>query len=179
MSRQLSLIGGKPMRVNSYFRNPVSDYEKFVNKHWNESGYLYASKQKFMEITNKKWKSSSPQERENFMKTLPKKQSSVKVTSFFKHVPKAQSVALSPDATNTPLPSCSPDKPVNSTPCGSSNQAHAVEVTDTFLALTDREKYLQSKERLMISTLFSDFGLNDDNPFFTEDIVNDPDFLMY
>ena len=57
--------------------------------------------------------------------------------------------------------------------------AHAVQVTDTFLALTDREKYLQSKERLLIncSTLFSDCGLNDDNPFFTEDIVNDPNIL--
>ena len=38
MSRQLSLFG-KPVRVNSYFRNPVSEYEKFINKHGDEKGH--------------------------------------------------------------------------------------------------------------------------------------------
>ena len=50
MSRQLSLFG-KPVRVNSYFRNPVSEYEK-INKHWNEKDHVYATKQKFMEFAN-------------------------------------------------------------------------------------------------------------------------------
>ena len=52
MSHQLSLFG-KPVGVNSYFRNPVSEYEKFIDKHWYEKGHVYATKQKFMELTNK------------------------------------------------------------------------------------------------------------------------------
>ena len=52
MSRQLSLFR-KSVQVNSYFHNPLSEYEKFINKHWNEKGYVYATKQKFMEFANK------------------------------------------------------------------------------------------------------------------------------
>ena len=96
MSRQLSLFG-KPVQVNSYFRNPVSEYEKFINKHWNEKGHVYATKQKFMEFANKQWKQSS---KENFMKTAMKP-SSEKVTSFFEPISKSQ-----------PNPSC-PDKKEN------------------------------------------------------------------
>ena len=55
MSHQLSLFG-KPVGVNSYFLNPVSEYEKFINKHWNEKGNIYATKQKFVELANKQWK---------------------------------------------------------------------------------------------------------------------------
>ena len=88
MSRQLSLFG-KPVRVNSYFRNPVSEYEKFLNKHWNEKGHVYSTKQKFMELANKQWKQSSTEQHENFMKTAMKP-SSEKVISFFKSILKSQ-----------------------------------------------------------------------------------------
>ena len=97
MSRQLSLFG-KPVRVNSYFRNPVSEYEKFINKHWNEKGHVCATKQKFMEFANKQWKQSSKEQRENFMKTAMKPISE-KVTSLFKPISKSQ-----------PNPSCSDKK---------------------------------------------------------------------
>ena len=50
-------------------------------------------------------------------------------------------------------------------------------VVDAFSALNNREKFLQCKEKLMISTLFSDFGLSDDTKFFTDDTVNDSEFL--
>ena len=88
MSHQLSLFG-KPVGVNSYFRNPVSEYEKFIDKHWYEKGHVYATKQKFMEFTNKQWKQSSKEQCENFMKTAMKP-SSEKVTFFFKPISKSQ-----------------------------------------------------------------------------------------
>ena len=62
MSRQLSLFG-KPVQVNSYFRNPVAEYEKFINKHWNEEDHVYPTKQKFMEFANKQRKQSSKEQR--------------------------------------------------------------------------------------------------------------------
>ena len=43
--------------------------------------------------------------------------------------------------------------------------------------MNNRQKFLQCKEKLIISTLFSDFGLSDDTKFFTDDIVNDSEFL--
>ena len=170
MSRQLSL-SGKPVRVNSYFRNPVSEYEKFINKHWNEKGHVYATKQKFMEFANKQWKQSSKEQRENFMKTVMKP-SSEKVTYFLKPISKSQ-----------PNPSCS-DKKENQASEKPNGKQSSYEpskqpqvVADAFSALNNREKFLQCKEKLMISTLFSDFGLSDDTKFFTDDIVNDSEFL--
>ena len=43
--------------------------------------------------------------------------------------------------------------------------------------MNNRQKFLQCKEKLIISTQFSDFGLSDDTKFFTDDIVNDSEFL--
>ena len=170
MSRQLSLFG-KPVRVNSYFRNPVSEYEKFINKHWNEKGHVYVTKKKFMEIANKQWKQSSKEQRENFMK-IAMKPSSEKVTSFFKPISKSQ-----------PNPSCS-DKKENQDSEKSNTKQPSSEpskqpqvVADAFSALNNREKFLQCKEKLMISTLFSDLGLSEDTEFFTDDIVTDSEFL--
>ena len=170
MSRQLSLFG-KPVRVNSYFRNPVSEYEKFINKHWNEKGHVYVTKKKFMEFANKQWKQSSKEQREHFMK-IAMKPSSEKVTSFFKPISKSQ-----------PNPSCS-DKKENQDseksntkqPCSEPSKQPQV-VADAFSALNNREKFLQCKEKLMISTLFSDLGLSEDTEFFTDDIVTDSEFL--
>ena len=54
---------------------------------------------------------------------------------------------------------------------------HTHRVADAFSALNNRQKFLQCKEKLIISTLFSDFGLSDDTKFFTGDIVNDSEFL--
>ena len=50
---------------------------------------------------------------------------------------------------------------------------HTHRVADAFSALNNQQKFLQCKEKLIISTLFSDFGLSDDTKFFTDDIVND------
>ena len=170
MSRQLSLFG-KPVRVNSYFRNPVSEYEKFINKHWNEKGHVYVTKKKFMEFANKQWKQSSKEQREHFMK-IAMKPSSEKVTSFFKPISKSQ-----------PNPSCS-DKKENQDSEKSNTKQPSSEpskqpqvVADAFSALNNREKFLQCKEKLMISTLFSDLGLSEDTEFFTDDIVTDSEFL--
>ena len=152
MSRQLSLFG-KPVRVNSYFRNPVSEYEKFINKHWNEKGHVYATKQKFMEFANKQWKQSSKEKRENFMKTAMKP-SSEKVTSFFKPFSKFQ-----------PNPSGSEKKENQASEKPSAEQSSSEPskqpqvAANEFSDLNNREKFLQCKEKLMISTLFSDFGL--------------------
>ena len=170
MSRQLSLFG-KPVRINSYFRNPVSEYEKFINKHWNEKGHVYVTKKKFMEFANKQWKQSSKEQREHFMK-IAMKPSSEKVTSFFKPISKSQ-----------PNPSCS-DKKENQDSEKSNTKQPSSEpskqpqvVADAFSALNNREKFLQCKEKLMISTLFSDLGLSEDTEFFTDDIVTDSEFL--
>ena len=54
---------------------------------------------------------------------------------------------------------------------------HTHRVADAFSALNNRQKFLQCKEKLIISTQFSDFGLSDDTKFFTDDIVNDSEFL--
>ena len=50
---------------------------------------------------------------------------------------------------------------------------HTHRVADAFSALNNQQKFLQCKEKLIISTLFSDFDLSDDTKFFTDDIVND------
>ena len=100
------------------------------------------------------------------------KPSSEKVTSFFKPISKSQ-----------PNPSCS-DKKENQDSEKSNTKQPSSEpskqpqvVADAFSALNNREKFLQCKEKLMISTLFSDLGLSEDTEFFTDDIVTDSEFL--
>ena len=98
--------------------------------------------------------------------------SSEKVTSFFKPISKSQ-----------PNPSCS-DKKENQASEKSNTKQPSSEpskqpqvVANAFSALNNREKFLQCKEKLMISTLFSDFGLRGDTKFFADNIVNDSEFL--
>ena len=134
MSRQLSLFG-KLVQVNSYFHNPLSEYEKFINKHWNEKGYVYATKQKFMEFANKYQKQSSKEQWENFMKATMKP-SSEKVTSFFKPISNSQPNPLCSDKKENQAS----EKP-NIEQLSSEPSKQPQVVTDAFSALNNREKH--------------------------------------
>ena len=71
-------------------------------------------------------------------------------------------------------PSCSRQmKPSRWMDVNTNTHTHTHRVADAFSALNNQQKFLQCKEKLIISTLFSDFGLSDDTKFFTDDIVND------
>ena len=98
--------------------------------------------------------------------------SSEKVTSFFKPISKSQ-----------PNPSCSDKKENQASEKPNAEQSSSESckqpqvVANAFSALNNQEKFLQCKEKLMISTLFSDFGLRGDTKFFADNIVNDSEFL--
>lgn len=55
MSRQLLLSFGGKALIAPYFKNPVTNYEKFVNKKWQENHLKYPSKAKFREFAMKEW----------------------------------------------------------------------------------------------------------------------------
>ena len=98
--------------------------------------------------------------------------SSEKVTSFFKPISKSQ-----------PNPSCSDKKENQASEKPNAEQSSSEPckqpqvVADALSALNNQEKFLQCKEKLMISTLLSDFGLRGDTKFFADNIVNDSEFL--
>ena len=110
------------------------------------------------------------EQHENLMKTAMKPSS--EKFSFFKLISKSQ-----------PNPSCSDKKDNQASEKPNAEQSSSEPskqpqvAADAFSALNNREKLLQCKEKLMTSTLCSDFGLNDDTKFFTDDNVNDSELL--
>ena len=124
-----------------------------------------------MEFANKQWKQSSKEQRENFMKTAMKP-SSEKVTSFFKPILESQPNPLCSDKKENQAS----EKP-NAEQSSSEPSKHSQVVADAYSTLKNREKFVQCKEKLMISTLFLDFDLSGNTTFFTDDIVNDSEFL--
>jgi hypothetical protein len=54
MSKQLTLFGKRAV-LASYFTNPINDYQRFVNKKWNEASEKFDRKQDFLQFALVEW----------------------------------------------------------------------------------------------------------------------------
>ena len=54
MSKQLTLFGKRAV-LASYFTNPINDYQRFVNKKWNEASEKFGRKQDFLQFALVEW----------------------------------------------------------------------------------------------------------------------------
>ena len=56
MSKQLTLFG-KRASVEAYFKDPKNDYERFVNRKWEETHEKFGRKHDFLQAVLKDWDS--------------------------------------------------------------------------------------------------------------------------
>ena len=85
MSRQVSLFG-EPTSAEPYFKTPVTVYDRFVNKKWDENSQKFGRKKDFLAAVQKEWAEikDKPDALEEFLTALPKQPKVPKVTGFFK-----------------------------------------------------------------------------------------------
>ena len=140
-----------------YFSLPKTTYEKFVNKKWCERKDIYESKQTFIKRTLSEWKVLNKDEKVEFLSSpAPENRHSIKI--FF-------SVVQKPSSKHMPQPT--PKEPLKLNPPILTGNAHS--------ALSGREKFLQSKELVLIKEFLAEIGFKQD---FDDSSFKDPQFLQ-
>lgn len=71
-------------RVNSYFSNPKSVYERYINKKWDERKNNFTSKQAFIETAISEWKNSTDIDRFEFLSKKAPERKEKTIKDFFK-----------------------------------------------------------------------------------------------
>lgn len=167
MSKQLTLFGKRAVPA-SYFTNPKSDYERFVNKKWSESSERFGRKQNFLQFVLVEWEKIK-NDKERLVKYLENEQHSpskkVHRPSFFQP-PTVTSMSrpINPLLSKPAIVS----RKQNTTPLPRMNIAETLNVPTS-----PRESYLLSQEFQMIKAFLSDIAFKRLDDFFTDDIVSD------
>lgn len=170
MSKQLTLFG-KRASVEAYFKDPKNDYERFVNRKWEETHEKFGRKHDFLQAVLKDWDSvkNDPSAVKKYLEHRPPPSKSIARSSFVNLISKSPvSTVL---AKNVRTQSTSP--PLQSTctfPCQST-------IANVPNDLSGRAQYLESHEHELIKTFMVEIGFNQQDSFFTDDILNDESLL--
>ena len=167
MSVQLRLVGAVAGAAPIY-KNPSGDYEKFINKYWNENHHL-GGKKEIIEKANAEWRTlkSDPQAIQKYLISEGKKHL-LKKNTFqpLKLLPKEKdaSLSISTNAEQTTMVDIIEAKPVKTT----ENAAIAVVEREKFLSAWD----FNSLQKFVV-------GVTGNEEFLSDDVINDKSFIGF
>ena len=169
--------------VNSYFRNPVTTYDKYINKKWDERENVGISKQSFIKRAIEDWKQSNEHERLEFLsRKVPERQGK----TLFHYFEKSSST----NNCDLMVTSKSKSSSTNSCDVTVTSTSKATEYTGSNVncslstpnaaenASLGRESYPSTKETNLLKTFLEDIQPGFSTAFFeAPDLKNDKQFM--